>query len=157
MSSILKKEVKIVSKALEYYGIKEILGGSVNKKVLGFLNDVSSKKHEKNIPWCAAFVGSMLKKCGFKYSSKLTARDYLKVGKSVDNPAMGDIVIFWRDSLESWKGHVGIFIAESEHVVYVLGGNQDNTVCIKPYPRNRVIGYQRPIKKSSSAVPKKSK
>jgi hypothetical protein len=31
------------------------------------------------------------------------------VGTKVAYPEPGDIVVFWRESPQSWKGHVGIF------------------------------------------------
>ena len=78
------------------------------------------------------------------------AREWLKIGRIVFKPKMGDLVVFWRESLFSWKGHVGIFIKEDEadsNYIWVLGGNQYflgfRIVCIKKYKKSEVLGYRR--------------
>jgi hypothetical protein len=52
--------------------------------------------------------------------------------------------VFWRDYATSWKGHVGIVVATDKEWVYVLGGNQGDSVCIAPYPKTRVLGFRKP-------------
>lgn len=148
----MAKNDDIIKKALEYYGLNEIYGGNVNPKVLKFLDDITGDVNTKNIPWCAAFVGSILKSCSRKYSELLTARSYLKVGTAVKNPEVGDIVVFHRGNPDHWTGHVGFFISESNKVIYVLGGNQNNQVCIKPYPKANLLGYRRPVKSKPMVV-----
>ena len=76
-------------------------------------------------------------------SKKLTARSWLSVGESTNTPKVGDVVVFWRESPKSWKGHVGFFIKETKNYVYVLGGNQRNMVCIKAYAKSRVLDYKK--------------
>lgn len=78
-------------------------------------------------------------------SGAMNARSWLLVGEEIVDPKLGDIVVFWRESLESWKGHVGIFIgfSEDKRRVFCLGGNQRNKVCILPYDAERVLGYRR--------------
>ena len=150
----MSKKLKMIQKALELYGTNEIQAGRTNPKVLSILNNVSQHKIVKNTPWCAAFVGSVLKESGYQYSVELAARSYLKIGKKVKTPSLGDMVILWREDPKSWKGHVGFFIAETENVIYLLGGNQNNTVCIKPYPKKRVLEYREPITSKPMAVGK---
>src|SRR5690606_28661848 len=118
--------------AMSYYGLSETLGGLTNSVVLDIINDISGKNFTTPVPWCAAFVGSVLKSCGMEHTGKLNARSYLKYGKSVSKPCQGDIVVFWRGSIDGWRGHIGFFIAETKNVIYILGGNQNNEVCIKP-------------------------
>jgi hypothetical protein len=55
----------------------------------------------------------------------------------------GDIVVFWRESIKSWKGHVGFYIREKDGWIYTLGGNQANQVKISAYPKSRVLSYRR--------------
>ena len=45
----------------------------------------------------------------------------------------------------SWQGHVGFAVREFEHTVLVLGGNQNNQVCLKHYPRAQLLGYRWPL------------
>lgn len=130
----------------EYWAEKEVKGVEDNPKIvhmfynLGF--DGSKLKDETS--WCAAFVNHCLKETGHKHTGKLNARSFLELPGPVDEPELGDIVIFWRESPESWKGHVGFVIRKRRGWVYVLGGNQRNEVNIIAYQESRVLGYRRP-------------
>ena len=69
---------------------------------------------------------------------------WLEIGKKVTEPKPGDIVIFWREDPNSWKGHVSIFIGKDEETneIICLGGNQDDQVCIRKYDANSVLGFR---------------
>ncbi len=134
-----------LKKALSQYNIREIVGKRDNPEVLKYFDALGYKgsKLKDETAWCSAFVNWCCKEAGLPYSGKLTARSWLKVGMQVKKPKIGDIVIFWRESRQSWKGHVGFFIRETKNYIYVLGGNQSNKVCIKPYPKYRLLEYRR--------------
>lgn len=132
---------KIITSALSYYGLNETYDGKVNPKLLHIINEVSEVQVKNNIPWCTAFVSYILKINRHEYSKKLNARSYLELGRKVVNPEIGQIAVLWRESLDSWKGHVGFFISETKNKIYLLGGNQNNTVCIKSYPKQRLLSY----------------
>ena len=153
----MSKNLVILEKALEHYGIHELVDGKPNPTVLGFINDVSGKHIEINIPWCAAFVGSILKSCNVKHKGDLSARSYLKVGTKTTKPKLGDIVVFWRQNPNSWKGHVGFYIGENDHVIHVLSGNQQDSVCVHGYPKKRLLEYRTVTKTARMAVVKKPK
>ncbi|MBW1729175.1 MAG: TIGR02594 family protein, partial [Deltaproteobacteria bacterium] len=55
---------------------------------------------------------------------------------------LGQVVVLWRGKPDNWMGHVGLYAGQDQHNVYLLGGNQDNMVCIKGYPRERVLGIR---------------
>jgi len=130
--------------ALGQYGIKEIAGKKHNPLVLRYFQETGHKwVHTDETAWCTAFVNWCAMKADKVYSNKLNARSYLAIGKSIRPPELGCIAILWRVHITSWKGHVGFYITEDEKNVYLLGGNQHNKVCIKPYPRNRVLGYRK--------------
>jgi hypothetical protein len=40
-------------------------------------------------------------------------------------------------------GHVGFFGGFNDHSVMVLGGNQGDTVSLRPFPIERVLGFRR--------------
>jgi hypothetical protein len=77
------------------------------------------------------------------------------VGKKVDVPEPGDVVVFWRESQESWKGHVGFFLGFSmdKKRVYCLGGNQGNRVSVSAYRANQVLSYQRLGEENKLTIP----
>ena len=67
------------------------------------------------------------------------------MGIKPQNPEPGDIVIFWRESVHSWKGHVSIFLGFNDDAtrVFCLGGNQGDAVSITDYDVKKVLGYRR--------------
>lgn len=132
--------------ALKEYGVSEIPGRSHNNRILHYAHAIGERWVKSDeTSWCSIYMSFIALKAGKPYPLKApaTARSWLKVGTHVTEPRLGDIVVFWRVSKDSWQGHVGIFIRESENNIWVLGGNQDNQVCIKPYPKDRLLGYRK--------------
>ena len=95
------------------------------------------------IAWCSTWLNAMAENAGLERSGKANARSWLKVGREIAEPKVGDIVIYWRRSPKDWRGHVGIFIREKGDYIYTLGGNQSNRVNIAPYHKSRLLGYRR--------------
>ncbi|MDY8137550.1 TIGR02594 family protein [Aquimarina sp. 2201CG5-10] len=131
-------------KALSQFGIKEITGENDNPEVLKYFNELGfdGEKLKDETAWCSAFVNWCCKTTGYPYSGKLNARSWLNIGNETTLPKLGDIAVFWRENKNSWKGHVAFFIRETKDFVYVLGGNQNNRVNIKAYPKNRVLQFR---------------
>ena len=136
--------------AQSYVGTKEIPGSKHNPVILEFF-DACENGYVKNdeTPWCAAFVGAMLHEAGYMGTNSLAARSYLRWGKACEAPSYGCIVVFKRGN-SSWQGHVAFFIREDEKHVYVLGGNQRNSVNVSRYPKSKVLGYRVPSKLTNS-------
>ena len=107
----------------------------------------------KDTSWCDAFADWVVMKAGAQPSPGLNARAWLNVGEVVEDPHMGDIVVLWREKPDSWKGHVGFFIRQTETHAYLLGGNQSGKVQISAYPINRVLGYRRIVADAPKAAP----
>ena len=80
--------------------------------------------------------------CDAPYTGKLNARSWLDIGMETNNPQPGDVVVLWRESKNSWKGHVGFYINRVDDEIFILGGNQDNQVKISGYPSSRLLGYR---------------
>lgn len=130
--------------AMDFYLLKEVPGRQHNLAILNFFHEIGHRwVLSDETAWCSAFINYLAKVNGCEYSNKLDARSWLNIGANIPNPDVGDIVIFWRESLASWKGHVGLYMGHFNDSVYCLGGNQDNSVCIKPYPLNRLLGFRR--------------
>lgn len=131
--------------ALSQYGIKEVSGSKDNPEIIKYFTELgfNSKMFKDETAWCSAVHNWIHKIAGLCYTGKLNARSWLDIGTEVFMPKMGDTVIFWRESREGWKGHVGIFISRIGDDIYTLGGNQSNQYNIKVYPSYRVLGYRR--------------
>lgn len=137
-----------LDRARTYLGEREIKGPHHNKKILDWWGDIGAHFEDDETPWCGAFVGGVLAEAGIKpVSGGASARNWLKLPVVLDKPATGCVVVFWRGSPGGGQGHVG-FVVGKDQVgnLMVLGGNQGDAVTIKPFGRNRVLGYRWPGK-----------
>lgn len=102
------------------------------------------------IEWCAAFANAILEQSEIPsnkdHKYPLTARAFLQWGVAVEEPKIGDIVVFPRGN-SSWQGHVGFYVKEQviDGVLYyyILGGNQKNSVRVDLYRADRALGIRR--------------
>jgi uncharacterized protein (TIGR02594 family) len=142
--------------AFNELGTEELVGTEDNPEVLKYANETGIKGITNDeIPWCSTFVNWVAWKSGLQYTKKANARSWLNVGKKVSSPEPGDVVVFWRESPKSWKGHVGIFlgISADKKRVYCLGGNQGNRVSVSAYRLNTVLSYQRLAEVDKITIP----
>jgi len=135
---------ELIDIALSQYGTLEIPGSEDNPAILNYFKEIGHEwVRDDETAWCSAFVNWVALKGGVERSGKLDARSWLKVGEPQINWKLGDVVIYWRESKRSWKGHIGFPIREADGVIWTLGGNQGNQVKIAPYPSGRVLGFRR--------------
>lgn len=137
-------KANILNIALTQYGVKEIVGEKDNPEIIKYFDEIGfdGEKLKDETAWCSAFANWVAKKAGVEMSGKLNARSWLKVGKKTTNPEAGDIVVFWRESRDGWKGHVAFYINSNDNYIYVLGGNQSNQVKMSAYPKERLLEYR---------------
>jgi len=107
-------------------------------------------------PWCAIFANAMFALCnpavpGTKSASSQSFRSNSNFVK-IDGPALGAIVVFWRISPNSGKGHVGFYRGETAESIYVLGGNEADMVQIAPMSKRQLIGYWWPATMPTPAI-----
>ena len=76
-------------------------------------------------------------------TNPLAARSWLKLGVSCD-PAIGAVVVFWRENKNGAKGHVGFYNGEDSSAYHVLGGNESNGVNIARIGKDRLLGFRQP-------------
>lgn len=92
--------------------------------------------------WCGGFVAACLARAGLGVhipKSFPMARSWAKAGTALSKPAYGCVVVFERGS----GGHVGFVVGKDKAGnLMVLGGNQSNQVCIKPFSKARVLAYR---------------
>lgn len=131
-------------------GTLEWKNGSNPKIVQMFADAGHPEVVNDDTAWCAAFVGSVLKQCGYDNTGSLLAKSYLNFGEVVDpiNMTAGDIVI-WQRGDSTWQGHVEFVVSRRGAFVDVIGGNVQDQV--RAYTRridNKLLGVRRPIKTS---------
>lgn len=142
--------------AFNELGTEEIVGDANNPEVVKYATEtgISGIKNDE-IAWCSTYVNWVTMKAGLQNSKKANARSWLNVGLKVTSPEPGDVVIFWRESIQSWKGHVGFFLGFSSDKkrVYCLGGNQGNRVSVSAYRTKQVLSYQRLAELDKITIP----
>lgn len=138
---MIKKPLEI---ALAEYGNEAYPGREHNPEVTKYFAGTGKQFiHDDETPWCAAFMNWVMQKANVITKNQLNARSFLDMGVESSDPVMGDVVVFWRISPTSWEGHVGLYIRETAKMIYVLGGNQDSSVKIKPFPKTQLLGYRK--------------
>ncbi len=110
-----------------------------NKATIAMYHEYAGLKADYSVPWCASFMSYCFAKSSYADQGIKSARakDWLNVGRPVDHDIQeGDLVIFTRDG----GGHIGFASTVHKDHIEVLGGNQDNKVCLKAYPKSRLLG-----------------
>lgn len=128
--------------ARSYIGTHEGDGIQNNPKVMRFFVEAGHPEvnNDHTTPWCAAFVGAILKESGLPNTGTLWALDYAKYGQRLAGPAIGAIATKKRNG----GGHVFFVVGFDKSRVWGLGGNQNDRVCIEPFPRAIINSYSWP-------------
>lgn len=130
--------------ALGELGVTEAKGKANNPRILEYAEKAGIAGYENDSEaWCAVFVNFCLAEAGFPGTRSKMARSFEGYGKRLASPKKGCIVVLERGS-DPRFGHVGFYDHESNEVVYVLGGNQSDSVSIAPYSLSRVVCYREP-------------
>lgn len=130
--------------AHEHIGVKEWAElGSNNPQVIEYYREAGVPQQNDEVPWCAAFVGAILRRAGYEGTRSLMARSYLKWGRTLKQPVRGCVVVLTRGAAPS--GHVAFVDTWTPTVLRCIGGNQGNAVSIANYPRSQVLGFRWPV------------
>lgn len=136
---------KIVELGISFLGLKEYIGKEHNHIIIDMFDTIGhSWVKDDETAWCSCFINYISQKLQLASSKKLNARSWLQIGEEIISPIPGDIIVFWRESKQSWKGHVGVFIGyDKQGNIFCLGGNQNNEVNITIYPSSKVLSFRR--------------
>lgn len=140
----MNKRLEFLKIGFGEIGTKGISGESHNQKIVNYFNEIGHTwVKDDETAWCAAFLSWVFQKTTGEKLNLISARAFLNIGKATVKPELGDIAVFWREAVSSWKGHVGIYIARANEYVYVLGGNQANEVTVAKIPAKQLLGYRK--------------
>ena len=123
---------------MKYYGLAEVEGSMSNAVILEWFTEMGFPEiKDDSTAWCSLLMNIVCKRLELPFTGKLNARSWLRIGKQVLFPKIGDITIFYRVKRTSWQGHVGLFAGfnADKSIIYTLGGNQNNRICIAGYPK----------------------
>jgi uncharacterized protein (TIGR02594 family) len=138
--------------AKTWIGTKEIKGVMDNPLIMAMLTMDNSWPQHDEVPWCSAFINFIARQCGLPRSKSLLARSWLGIGDTVplDRAAQGfDLAILSRGENapgpgnHTAPGHVGFYSYHFKDDLFLLGGNQSDSVSIDKYPTARLLGVRR--------------
>ena len=141
------RNMEVLLQAASQIGVMEVPGAKSNPQIMEY-HKYSTVKNlfgfADSVPWCASFVCWCLEKVGMTSMNKQLARSFESWGvSSKKDPLPGDIVTFWRKSLKSGYGHVGFFLKKTPNGIYVLGGNQNDSVNVTLFSTAKLVDIRR--------------
>jgi uncharacterized protein (TIGR02594 family) len=138
--------------ARHLFGLKEGPGAIDNPTILDWATNLELHYASDDVPWCGLFVahcvGSTLPQEALP-GNPLGARQWQTFGDAV-TPRTGAIMVFWRESRASGKGHVGFYVGEDDSAFQILGGNQSDSVSLAWIAKDRLLDSRWP--KSASLL-----
>lgn len=145
MENAASAEVAIpwLNEAVRMKGIHERRDRSLLR---GWLDDAVDWIDPVEVPWCGAFVATVLRKWRPLLElpeNPLGARNWASFGEEA-TPQLGAVMAFWRGSRAGWQGHVAFYWGEDEGAYHVLGGNQADAVTITRIARSRLLAARWP-------------
>jgi uncharacterized protein (TIGR02594 family) len=98
-----------------------------NPVIVRFFSETKTKPSGDTTSWCAASLNWALARSGARNTRSASSGSFRDAWGRTDTPQAGDIVVFRRTNVaeaRAGRGHVGLFLAQTEDAVLVLGGNQ---------------------------------
>lgn len=137
-------------------GIKERVGPGNEPTIINWAKSTGISYSDDDIPWCGLFVAHCINSTLTDEAlpnNPLGARNWARFGAPCE-PALGSVLVFWRESRTSFKGHVGFYAGEEQSGAYhVLGGNQSNSVSIARISRDRLLEARWPATAPNTGSP----
>ncbi len=124
-------------------GVAEVAGlRRNNPRIMEYHATTGNSDKNDELPWCSSFANWCMMKAGIVGTLRAGARTWSHWGHELRIPRPGCVVVFKR--LDSTHGHVAFFVRSTSQHIFVLGGNQDNRVCVKAREWADVINFRWP-------------
>jgi len=136
-----------LTEAKRHLGLREIKGPKTHPTIQKWIDELKVfMPRGDDDAWCGLFVGHCIKSTlpGETIPvNPLGAQNWKTFGVRTV-PTIGCILVFWRESPRSWKGHVGFYVGEDTTSFYVLGGNQADSVSVSRIAKTRLLAARWP-------------
>ena len=133
-------------------GVHETPGTSATQRVVEYHKATTLPAKlatSDEVSWCSSFVCWVFEprigetRFGFVSTRSAMARSWCTWGAAVTEPVIGAVVVFPR-GMDPRQGHVGLVAGFDATTIQVLGGNQSNSVSIKPFLRRDALTFRWP-------------
>lgn len=128
-------------------GTKETPGVGNNPVILDWATAMGLHDYDADeTAWCGLFVGHCVTATLDREptpNNVLGARSWEGFGVATA-PTPGAVMVFWRISKASGKGHVGFYAGEDATAYRILGGNQSDSVSLAWVTKDRFLGARWP-------------
>jgi uncharacterized protein (TIGR02594 family) len=126
-------------------GVKERAGAAHHPRILEYHAATRLQAEADEVAWCSAFACWVMEQSGIASTRSAAARSWLTWGQRLLVPTPGCIVVLERPTPDNpHSGHVAFYVGQQDGKLLLLGGNQANQVCVRPYDESRVVGYRWP-------------
>lgn len=156
---------RILTAMRRLYGTLETPGPGDNPTIMAWAREVGGEVAETYradaIPWCGLAMAVAARRAGYEPPRHpLWALSWSAFGDLVDEPGLGDVLVFVRRDAQGKRvgGHVGVYVGEDSQAFHVLGGNQSDAVTVARIRRkNLYAARQCPwrIGRPPSALPRR--
>ena len=121
-------------------GVKEIPGAEDNPYIVEAHGHTSLAAKDDETPWCSSIVCLWMEKSGIRSTRSAAAASWRTWGRELEHGIPGCVVVMTRTG----GNHVGLYLGEDSQGVYMVGGNQDNMVCVRRYPWSLITNFRYP-------------
>jgi uncharacterized protein (TIGR02594 family) len=141
---------RMVSKARDLLGTKEVIGKADNPVIIGWAKEVGGDTAQvctsDSVAWCGLFMAVVAKRAGkTPPAAPYWALNWQKFGLSGGQPELGDVLTFVRTTPAGKKaGHVALYVGEDDECFHVIGGNQSDQVCFTRIDKDRLVAVRQP-------------
>jgi uncharacterized protein (TIGR02594 family) len=126
--------------------VAEIPGTQHNARIMLYHSTTVGGAAPDETPWCSSFVNYCVEQSGLVGTDSKAARSWKNWGRFVDRAdwRVADLVVFWTGAPNSTSGHVGFLVAWDGPRPFILGGNQNDRLCIADLlPYNQILSVRR--------------
>jgi uncharacterized protein (TIGR02594 family) len=132
--------------ALRFIGLREISTPGHDHPFIQWCHSLCNLGFDQldEVPWCSSIMVGWCWMLTLPNPRSAMSRSWLPIGRIVQNEeaTVGfDVVVMKRGDPPS--GHVGIFCGWQGEKVYLLGGNQSNSVNVSLFPKSDILGIRR--------------
>jgi uncharacterized protein (TIGR02594 family) len=141
-----KMKITAYQIAERFIGTREIPGkDGADHKIMSMLHIDDEWPQDDSVPWCSAFVNYVAWLLRLPRSKSLMARSWLDVGIPIgrNEAKCGFDVVILKRGGDPRFGHVGFFSSAIGSEIYILGGNQSDSVSVEGYDISRLVGVRR--------------